>query len=349
MSRSAAALSRATGRGDGSVIGGWIGLMIDPDLLAHLAAGRADRARLRHQRQDHHHPAHRRRDGRPRPGRHQLPRRQHAHRAHLARWPRPASTPYAVLEVDEHYLAQVLTATKPRVVALLNLTRDQLDRAKEVAMMAAALARRPARHPDVHVVANADDPMVHLGAHRGRDATSPGSRPASAGTTTPGSARSAASHIERDDDAVVVHRLRPAPPRAAVDGRRTAGSSTRPAPTTRSQLQLPGRVNLGQRGHRARGRRRVRRPARDAVPRLGEVTSIAGRYATGRSGRPHHPAAAGEEPGRLAGGVRHGRRTRPTLLSINARDPDGLDTSWLFDVDFSPLRGRQVLITGDRA
>jgi hypothetical protein len=41
--------------------------------------------------------------------------------------------------------------------------------------------------------------------------------------------------------------------------------------------------------------------------------------------------------------------TAPTLLSINARDPDGLDTSWLFDVDFSPLRGRDVLITGDRA
>jgi hypothetical protein len=39
----------------------------------------------------------------------------------------------------------------------------------------------------------------------------------------------------------------------------------------------------------------------------------------------------------------------PTLLSINARDPDGFDTSWLYDVDFSPLRGRQVLITGDRA
>jgi UDP-N-acetylmuramyl tripeptide synthase len=39
----------------------------------------------------------------------------------------------------------------------------------------------------------------------------------------------------------------------------------------------------------------------------------------------------------------------PTLLAINARDPDGLDTSWLYDVDFSPVRGRQVLITGDRA
>jgi hypothetical protein len=39
----------------------------------------------------------------------------------------------------------------------------------------------------------------------------------------------------------------------------------------------------------------------------------------------------------------------PTLLAINARDPDGYDTSWLFDVDFSPVRGRQVLITGERA
>src|SRR5690606_16555797 len=40
VSKTAAALSRAAGRGDGSVIGGWIGLKIDPQLLAHLAAGR---------------------------------------------------------------------------------------------------------------------------------------------------------------------------------------------------------------------------------------------------------------------------------------------------------------------
>src|SRR5262245_19921378 len=39
-SRTAAALSRATGRGDGSVIGGTLGMMIDPELLARLAAGR---------------------------------------------------------------------------------------------------------------------------------------------------------------------------------------------------------------------------------------------------------------------------------------------------------------------
>jgi UDP-N-acetylmuramoylalanine-D-glutamate ligase len=38
LSKSAAALSRATGRGDGSVIGGRIGLIVDPELLAHLSA-----------------------------------------------------------------------------------------------------------------------------------------------------------------------------------------------------------------------------------------------------------------------------------------------------------------------
>ena len=65
-----------------------------------------------------------------------------------------------MLEVDEHYLARVIDETEPRVVALLNLSRDQLDRAKEVAMMAQMWRTALAAHPDVHVVANADDPMV---------------------------------------------------------------------------------------------------------------------------------------------------------------------------------------------
>jgi len=41
VSRTAAAISRAAGRGDGSVIGGRIAQKIDPDVLRNLAAGRA--------------------------------------------------------------------------------------------------------------------------------------------------------------------------------------------------------------------------------------------------------------------------------------------------------------------
>jgi UDP-N-acetylmuramyl tripeptide synthase len=79
-----------------------------------------------------------------------------------------------------------------------------------------------------------------------------------------------------------------------------------------------------------------------------EVKSIAGRYAmVERDGRMIRLLLSKNPAGWLeafdmADNV-------PTLLAINARDPDGLDTSWLYDVDFSPLRGRHVLITGDRA
>ena len=67
---------------------------------------------------------------------------------------------FAALEVDEGYVPWALRELAPTAVALLNLSRDQLDRLNEVRGTAdrwrAALAeRRPAL-----VVANADDPLV---------------------------------------------------------------------------------------------------------------------------------------------------------------------------------------------
>jgi UDP-N-acetylmuramyl tripeptide synthase len=38
----------------------------------------------------------------------------------------------------------------------------------------------------------------------------------------------------------------------------------------------------------------------------------------------------------------------PVLLSVNAQGPDGRDTSWLWDVDYRLLRGRQVFVAGER-
>jgi hypothetical protein len=51
-----------------------------------------------------------------------------------------SSTPYAVLEVDRHYLAQVLTRRTARG-GFLKPLRDQLDRAKGGRHIGAALAR----------------------------------------------------------------------------------------------------------------------------------------------------------------------------------------------------------------
>ena len=38
----------------------------------------------------------------------------------------------------------------------------------------------------------------------------------------------------------------------------------------------------------------------------------------------------------------------PVTLAVNAQVPDGRDTSWLWDVDYRRLRGRPVLVTGER-
>ena len=71
----------------------------------------------------------------------------------------------AALEVDEAWLGRVVDATTPRAVALLNLSRDQLDRNNEVRQLATAWRRTfwPAG-PGTVVVANADDPLVVWGA-----------------------------------------------------------------------------------------------------------------------------------------------------------------------------------------
>src|SRR6266436_520886 len=128
--------SRLAGRGDGSVIGGVIGLRLKPDLLSLLARGRQIvlvtgtngkttttrliTAALGALGQEV---------------------ATNAFGANMAAGlasalGRAPDAPFAVLEVDEAYLPAVLTATKARVVALLNLSRDQMDRAAEICLLA---------------------------------------------------------------------------------------------------------------------------------------------------------------------------------------------------------------------
>ena len=343
VSKTASALSRAAGRGDGSVIGGWIGLKIDPDLLKHLATGR-EIALISGTN-----------------GKTTTTRLAAAAigvlgkvatnslganmpTGHTSALARAGHTPYAVLEVDEHYLDQVITATSPRVVALLNLSRDQLDRAKEVAMMA-ALWRDTLSRNRTPVVANADDPMVAWAA-RAADRVvwvASGQRWHDDSWVCP----ECGSHIERSGSHWFCTGcdLRRPVPHWSLDGEAVVDPAGVRHKVT---LQLPGRVNRANAATAlAVAAEFGVRPA-DALPRLAQVTSVAGRYATVvRDGRTIRLLLAKNPAGWLE--AFDMAEDAPTLLSINARDPDGLDTSWLYDVDFSPLRGRPVLITGDRA
>jgi lipid II isoglutaminyl synthase (glutamine-hydrolysing) len=410
VSRSAAALSRATGRGDGAVIGGKIGLMIDPNLLANLATGRAialvsgtngktTTTRLTAAALGVAGEVATNSFGANMPT------------GHTSALARAGDTPYAVLEVDEHYLPQVIAATNPRVVALLNLSRDQLDRAKEVAMIAELWRATLAKHP-LHVVANVDDPMIVWAANASLEAggsvtwVAAGQRWHDDSWVCP----HCGAHIERGsegpdnhpvapspalDDATVL--IRTVPPRQPADSEATAVYSLVTPTAVRSAtaepsgaaaaetagddwhctgcdlrrpvatwsvdgdtvvdpagmrhlvtLQLPGRVNRANAATALAIAASFGVDPAAAAPRLSEVASIAGRYAqVDRDGRNIRLLLAKNPAGWLE--AFDMAEHAPTLLSINSRDPDGLDTSWLFDVDFSPLHGRSVLITGDRA
>ncbi|GID32047.1 MurT ligase domain-containing protein [Paractinoplanes brasiliensis] len=344
VSKTAAALSRAAGRGDGSVIGGWIGLKIDPDLLRNLAAGRAialisgtngktTTTRLAAAALGVLGPVATNGFGANMPT------------GHTSALAKAGSTPFAVLEVDEHYLARVIDETNPRVVALLNLSRDQLDRAKEVAMMAQMWRTALAGHPDISVVANADDPMV-VWAARG------------------------ASHLtwfsagqRWTDDSWVCPESGDPIERANGDWWCTGCSLRRPQAQWRVEddgvidprgdwhlvkLQLPGTVNLGNAATALAVAAEFGVRPIEALPRLATVASVAGRYAqVDREGRNIRLLLA-KNPASWLEAFDMAEQA-PTLLSINARDPDGFDTSWLYDVDFSPLHDRPVLITGERA
>ncbi|MGH9081180.1 MAG: Mur ligase family protein, partial [Acidimicrobiales bacterium] len=165
-------LSRVLGRGSGTVAGGRVGLALDRELLLTLAAGRpvalvsgtngkTTTTRLLAAALTD-------RNGRLVVSNHTGANMPAGHVAAMVGSPREAP---AVLEVDEGYLGRVMADTRPWVVVLLNLSRDQLDRISEVRMLAerwrealgASAGAEAGVRPPV-VVANADDPLVAYAA-----------------------------------------------------------------------------------------------------------------------------------------------------------------------------------------
>ncbi len=131
VGRSVSELSRVARLGEGSVIGGKVALSLDR--APPRAPGRAhDRGPgVGDQRQDHHHHVTGPGPGRLRSDGHQPQGANLASGLAGALLASPDAT-YAALEVDEAVLPWALGELHPRAVALLNLSRDQLDRLHEV-------------------------------------------------------------------------------------------------------------------------------------------------------------------------------------------------------------------------
>jgi UDP-N-acetylmuramyl tripeptide synthase len=256
-----------------------------------------------------------------------------------------ADAEYAVLEVDELHLAAVAQAVDPAVVVLLNLTRDQLDRATEVGAIASALGRALAQHPDTVVVANADDPMVVSAAMRSARAVwvAAGASWLGDATTCPRCGLTLTftdSHWECGECGLA----RPTPDWWIDGGKACTADAVYPL-----DIQLPGQVNLSNATMALAAARAVGVPVERAASALREVDVVAGRYAVVHRGSQDLRLLLAKNPAGWAGMSSMLREPRPLLVIINAREADGRDTSWLWDVAFEQFTSRQVVASGERA
>jgi UDP-N-acetylmuramyl tripeptide synthase len=252
----------------------------------------------------------------------------------------------AVLEVDEKYMPAMLQATRARVVVLLNLSRDQMDRAAEIWMLARRWRAALAAAPGCQVIANADDPLVAWAAGQARQVTwvGAGQRWHDDSWCCP----QCGSHLRRDDDDWYCGECpnrRPAV-RWVLAGDEVIDPAGRSRPL---ELPLPGRAN--------RSNAVVALAVADvfgisvarAADAVRQVRSVAGRYLEiGRRGTALRLLLAKNPAGWLEALDILVPPPVPVLLAVNAQVPDGRDTSWLWDVDYRRLRGREVFVAGER-
>lgn len=263
--------------------------------------------------------------------------------AALARTP---NAQHAVLEVDERYLPAVLADVAPAVVVLLNLSRDQLDRVGEVRRTEQALRAALASCPAT-IVANCDDVLVTSAA---LDA------PAPMWVSTGGAWHADSTACPRCGS--VVHTTdtqwwcgcgltRPDPQwTLGADSvlRSADGRHVRLAPG------LPGAVNTANAANAVAAAVCLGVPLADAAAAVGSVTDVDGRYRTvGYRDRAVRTLLAKNPAGwRETLEILPPSET-PMVLAVNAREADGRDPSWLWDVPFERLRDRPVLVAGERA
>ncbi|WP_046471245.1 MurT ligase domain-containing protein [Allosalinactinospora lopnorensis] len=347
LGKGAATLSRATGRGDGSVIGGRVALKVEPELLAKLAQGRRltlvsatngkttttrliasalrELGEIATNEQGANMPT-----------------------GHITALAAKPSARNGVLEVDEKYLPQVLEATAPAAVVLMNLSRDQMDRASEINLLAKKW-REALQKSETHVVANADDPLVAWAGLGARHATwvSAGQRWKEDSWCCP----ECGGHLKRDPDP---HWECPecglSRPEASWSVDNEADVVVTPdGQRMRLELSLPGGANQANAAIAMATATAYGIHPKQSLPRLREIRSVAGRYTSVVTNGVEVRLLLAKNPaGWLESFAVLGPPRIPVILSVNAQIPDGKDTSWLWDVDYSVLRDRRVFVMGER-
>lgn len=269
--------------------------------------------------------------------------------------------PTFVGEIDELYLPTAVQQTNAAAIVLLNLTRDQLDRASEIRRTASRLIAVARELPDLVIVANCDDPYVVLIAEAFDRVVwvSAGTRERDDGASCPrcgyrlsdGSAHSDGSNGGGDEEAGAWACERCGLRRPQPHWWLTPEALRAPDGTLFPlRLRLPGEFNRVNAAMAVAAGHTMNVPPAKAIASIAQTTGSAGRYQRISRGEHEIELLLAKNPAGwsvlLDMLCAH---TGPVIIAINARQADGQDTSWLYDVHFERLVGRRVIASGERA
>jgi lipid II isoglutaminyl synthase (glutamine-hydrolysing) len=231
---------------------------------------------------------------------------------------------FAVVECDEMYLPAMYQQLAPKVIVLLNLSRDQLHRTGEVRKIS-NLWHEAFTKDDVTFIIDRDDPFLeHAVAQAG--------------------------HVIR----------------VSFSGRRHPDAATCPNCATIldwSEGDYLCKCGLGAKLPDVRADKRLSGPQRNTVLIIEAARLMGAEILADEATN-----LIAESPDRVHNFLINGRdvsthlaknpeswrealakvSASQAILSVNARGIDGRDTSWLWDIDYSQLRGKKVVCTGDR-
>lgn len=252
----------------------------------------------------------------------------------------------AALEVDEMHLPHVADAVEPRVIVLLNLSRDQLDRVGEINAIERTLRAGLARHPDAVVVANCDDVLMTSAAY---------DCPHVVWVAAGGGWANDSVSCPRSGEVIVRDKghwystgtdfKRPTP-QWWFDDEMLYGPDGLALPM---KLSLPGAVNRGNAAQAIAAAVSLGANPAAAVAAASGVSEVAGRYRTVTVGSHTARILLAKNPAGWQEALsmidKHGAGV---VIAVNGQVPDGEDLSWLWDVRFEHFEGTSVVAAGER-
>jgi UDP-N-acetylmuramyl tripeptide synthase len=252
----------------------------------------------------------------------------------------------AALEVDEMHLPHVADAVAPRVIVLLNLSRDQLDRVGEINVIERTLRAALARHPDAVVVANCDDVLMTSAAY---------DCPHVVWVAAGGGWANDSVSCPRSGEVIVRDRShwystgtdfkRPTP-QWWFDDEMLYGPDGLALPM---KLSLPGAVNRGNAAQAVAAAVACGVDPAAAVAAAAGVDEVAGRYRTVTLGHRTVRTLLAKNPAGWQEALSMIEKPGAgVVISVNGQVPDGEDLSWLWDVRFEHFEDTFVVAAGER-